>query len=565
MARMPLRFALLLIAIFVAPAACHHASGAGGPARASAAPSLVRAESMFQALHVVKDRIAVTNGRGVGADTDGTSIAELHRHYEATRVPLEALLARIDSAALAPEDQHAYGAMRTALAGGLLSDADEAEPGPTQAPPVCDYDASALARGDSAYERLERRMYSCYTRAVQHVVFEGKTLDRLTALGMLAQMDDREQRRRLFSAIDTIWRSVNGDDGAHSPYREFVKLSAARWRANGSPVDAEARVLRIDPAEMEKWLESVLEAWRVSTPNEMIEPWDYHYQGGAASRALSARIPLDDLGTLNAHYFRDLGADLVALHVHYDLTPRVGKTPVAFTDFGARPHLVNGVWLPGEPWVFATYRVGGLDNLDELLHETGHAVHISAIHQRPAFLDWPDNDALTEGLGDVAALECYEPRWQMHYLGDSVSTALGLRARYSGIVMDIAWSLFEVRMHRDPTQDPNTVWSDLTSHYLHITPHPEFSWWAMRGQLIDAPGYMANYAIGSIIIADIRARVKQQHGDFTTGDPTWYAYMSEHIYRYGLSRSSADVITDFLGRPISADAILMDMRRMAGR
>ncbi|MEO6209083.1 MAG: hypothetical protein ABIQ10_03045, partial [Gemmatimonadaceae bacterium] len=87
----------------------------------------------------------------------------------------------------------------------------------------------------------------------------------------------------------------------------------------------------------------------------------------------------------------------------------------------------------------------------------------------------------------------------------------------------------------------------------------------MRGQLIDAPGYMANYAIGSIIIADIRARVKQQHGDFTTGDPTWYAYMSEHIYRYGLSRSSADVITDFLGRPISADAILTDMRRMAGR
>ena len=131
--------------------------------------------------------------------------------------------------------------------------------------------------------------------------------------------------------------------------------------------------------------------------------------------------------------------------------------------------------------------------------------------------------------------------------------------------MDIAWSLFEVRMHRDPSADPNKVWADLTSHYLHITPHPEFSWWAMRGQLIDSPGYMANYAIGSIIIADIRARVKEQHGDFTTGDPTWYAYMTEHIYKFGLSRSSADVITEFLGRPISANAILVDMKRMAGR
>ena len=170
---------------------------------------------------------------------------------------------------------------------------------------------------------------------------------------------------------------------------------------------------------------------------------------------------------------------------------------------------------------------------NELLHETGHAVHIAAIHQRPAFLDWPDNDALTEGLGDVAALEVYEPRWQMHYLGDSVPTSLGLRGRYGGIVLDIAWSLFEVRMHRDPGADPNTVWGDITSHYLHITPHPELSWWAMRGQLIDAPGYMANYAIGSIIIADIRARVRQLHGDFTTGDPTWYAFMTDHIYRFG--------------------------------
>jgi len=150
----------------------------------------------------------------------------------------------------------------------------------------------------------------------------------------------------------------------------------------------------------------------------------------------------------------------------------------------------------------------------------------------------------------------------MHYLSDSVPTPVGLRGRYAGIVLDIAWSLFEVRMHRDPEADPNTVWGDITSRYLHITPHPELSWWAMRGQLIDSPGYMANYAIGSIIIADIRARVRQLHGDFTTGDPAWYGFMTDHIYRFGLSRSSADVITEFLGRPISANAILADMRRM---
>ncbi|MEP7065180.1 MAG: hypothetical protein ABI889_04035 [Gemmatimonadota bacterium] len=550
----------IALPFLVALGACHRAA-VSAPARAPLAR--VAAESMFQALHRVRDRIAVTSGRGVDADTDGTSLVELRRRFARIREPLAGALASADSASLGAEDRRALSVMRAALEGPLRPDAD-ATVSRAAATPACDYDPVALAQGDAAYERLRARIYACYTRAVQHVQFEGKTLDRLTAIGMLARMGDREQRHRLFLAIDTIWRSMNGDDGAKSPYRQFVKLSAERWRSDGSPVDAEARVLRIDPAQMESWLVQVLDAWRASTPDAMIEPWDWHYQAGAASRALSDRIPLDDLTVLNARYFRDLGADVAVLHVHYDLAPRVGKTPVAFTDFGDRPHVVHGAWQPGEPWVFATYRVGGLDNLDELLHESGHAVHISAIHQRPAFLDWPDNDALTEGLGDVAALEVYEPRWQMHYVGDSVPTSLALRGRYGGIVLDIAWSLFEVRMHRDPNADPNKVWGDITGHYLHITPHPELSWWAMRGQLIDAPGYMANYAIGSIIIADIRSRVRELHGDFTTGDPTWYAFMTDHIYRFGLSRSSAGVIADFLGRRIGVDAILADMRRMRG-
>ena len=526
------------------------------------APAIAPAESMYAELRAVKDRIGVTTARGAAADLDGESLADQRRRYETVRAVVDSALTAVDSVALPAEDQRALGVMRATLHGELGARPEADVSLGADSAPACDYDAAAMARGDSAYERLHDRIYACYGRAVQRVQFEGATLDRLTSLGMLAKMNDRERRHRLFLAIDTIWRSMNGDDGPSSPYRQYVKLSAARWSANGSPVDASARALRIDPAQMERWLISVLDAWRTSTPDSMIEPWDWHYAAGAASRALDARIPLDSLAAFNAHYYHDLGADISALRVHYDLTPRVGKTPVAFTDFGARRRVVNGVLHPTEPWVFATYRVGGLDNLDELLHETGHAVHIAAIRGRPAYLTWPDNDALAEGLGEIAALEVYEPRWQMKYLEDSVQTPVGLRARYGGIVLDIAWSLFEVRMHRDPNADPNRVWADITSHYLHIVPHPELSWWAMRGQLVDEPGYMANYAIGAIIIADLRARVQQLHGSFTTGDGTWYVFMSEHIYRFGLARSSADVITDFLGRPIGVGAILADMRRM---
>ncbi|MGE5687838.1 MAG: hypothetical protein ACM34D_10085, partial [Gemmatimonadota bacterium] len=279
-------------------------------------------------------------------------------------------------------------------------------------------------------------------------------------------------------------------------------------------------------------------------------------------RVLSPRIPRGRLDSLNAQVFRSLGADPARLHVHYDLAPREGKTPVAYTTFGARARRVGGAWTPAEPWVFATYATGGLDNLNELLHETGHAVHIAAVRTRPAFLDWPDSDPFSEALGDFVALDVYEPAWQWRWLGDSVPVADGLRARYAGIVLDVAWALFEARLERDPAADPNGAWTAITRDYLRIRPHPELSWWAMRGQLVDSPGYMMNYAAGAILIAAIRARTRELHGPFVTGDSTWYAWVAPRLYRFGLERSSRRVITEFLGGPLTPAAILEDMGRM---
>jgi oligoendopeptidase F len=223
----------------------------------------------------------------------------------------------------------------------------------------------------------------------------------------------------------------------------------------------------------------------------------------------------------------------------------------------------NGAVVPGEAWIFATYRAGGIDNLVELLHETGHAVHILAIRTRPAFADWPDSDTFTEALGDLIALEAYEPAWQQRYLGASAPLADSLRAKYASIVLDVAWALFEVRMHRDPLADPNAVWSAITHDYLHVVPHPELSWWAMRGQLVDSPGYMMNYALGAIVVADLRARCRELRGPFSAPDAGTYAWLSERLYRFGLERTSRAVVEDFLGRPVSPAALLEDLRRMS--
>jgi Zn-dependent M32 family carboxypeptidase len=126
----------------------------------------------------------------------------------------------------------------------------------------------------------------------------------------------------------------------------------------------------------------------------------------------------------------------------------------------------------------------------------------------------------------------------------------------------VAWSLLELRMLRDPAADPNQVWTRLTRDYLGIRPHPELSWWAMRGQLVDSPGYMMNYAVGAILIAALRARTVEVHGPFVTGDGTWYPWVSRRLFRFGLERPTREVIEEFLGEPVTPAALLADMRRM---
>ena len=206
---------------------------------------------------------------------------------------------------------------------------------------------------------------------------------------------------------------------------------------------------------------------------------------------------------------------------------------------------------------------GGLGELTELVHETGHAIHIAALRTRPAFADWPASDALTEALAELVALDVAEPAWQARWLpgAPAVPVAESLRCRYAGVVLDAAWALFEIRLHADPARRPNDVWTEITATYLGIAPHPEWSWWAIRGQLVQEPGYMANYAIGAVLVADLRAAIRAVRGDWIDGDPGWYGWVRDHVYRFGLGRAPADVLRGVLGRPPAVDALRAEVAR----
>jgi len=517
--------------------------------RSGAAPvPLPEVEQSYLSWRHAADRVQLLAALGAGTTPDGVPDSTARRLEQAGRAAFSRLLAA--AAPRTSPDSAALRQMRSVWEVARAADPEDAPlatcpPGGTAGSAPPDLDLEQLAAGTMA----------CYQDAANRIVVDGDTLNRLAILGLLPQEPDRARRQRLFLALEPVWRSVNGSNTPDSPYRALLRQHTAAWGDSLSPVEAKAQVYGITTNQFEAWLEEALTRFRQLLPDTLVEPWDWYYQSGEASRRLSPALPdIAALARVNATYFAAIGASPTALGVHYDLAARPGKYPVAYTTFGGR--------RPVEPWVFASYLGGGFDNLSELLHETGHAIHIAAIRTRPAFLDWPDNDTFTEALADVPALAIYEPAWQLRFLGDSVPLAAGLRARYAGIAFDMTWSLFELRLYREPTLDPNRLWSDLAERFLGIRRHEEWSWWAMRGQLIDAPGYLLNYALGAFIAADIRARLNGQEDGFVRGDSRLYRRLTEALYQPGRGEPSRQVLERFLGRPISPDALLADLARI---
>ncbi len=530
--------------------------GAGRMVAAQAAPTvspMVRLESAYLELRDLRDQLSVTRSQGAVISPRGIPLDSLVTRAERARDRVLVLVDRASGPGLSVGDSAALGHLRRQLVG--LGRATGARELAASGPVDCQEPYPAALRAVSL-DSLTDRTFACYGAAARRILVDGDTLDRLSILGLLGRTDGAEQRRRLFLALEPVWRSVNGDDGDASPYRAMVRGRVTEWGGGLTPMARRARSLGVPADTLELWLVAVLDAWRASMPDTMLEPWDVYHLMGAMSRTLSGKVPLDSLVPLTNRYYRALGADPVKLRVHYDLVPRPGKYPVSFTDFGGRK--------PIEPWIFTSYRIGGIDNLGELLHEVGHAVHIAAIRTRPAYADWPDSDTFTEAIADLAALDMYEPAWQRMLLGAAAPLDASLRAKYFGIVMDVAWSLFEIRAHRSPEISPNRIWTDITSRYLRIRPHPEWSWWAMRGQLVNSPSYMLNYAFGAILIADIRTRLISARGSSLTGDTGWYPWVSSRLYRFGHERPARLVVQDFLGRPVTVLALLADLGRIGG-
>ena len=407
--------------------------------------------------------------------------------------------------------------------------------------------------------KLRDALYSCFDEIGNNIQFEGKHLTRVSALDLLSTLDEESRRKTLFLAFQPLWVSINGQNEPQSPYRQLIRNAAGKVAKERNSFEAAARALGVTPSEVEQWLEQVLDAWRRISGDQTIEPWNYFYVNGQANRTLGGSVSRDSLLPITERYYRDLGADLKQLGVLYDLDPRPGKAPLAYMDFVTLGRQVDGGWRPTIARISANYSNGGLSELNEFIHENGHAVHGMALRTRPAYMDL--GDALfAEAFADVTSWDVYDPKWQEKYLGRAAPESVSLRAQYSSVVLDCAWALFEIRLLQNPDADPNAVWTEITSRYLHFFPHPEWSWWALRVQLTN-PGYMVNYGLGAVLTADLRQHTVESIGPFHRGNSRWYAWLSANLLRFGNEQDTSELVKSFLGRPVSSEALIHDITR----
>ncbi|MEO7663679.1 MAG: hypothetical protein ABIV26_01020, partial [Candidatus Limnocylindrales bacterium] len=515
-------------------------------------PAFESLESAYRALLEAWGEWMVVHHRGAPLYPGGPHEAAVAAALVDARRSLGVALEGIDRATVATADGAALDNIRSSL--------PELDAWASPLDGIAPHGAPEAASEEPDVAALRRATFDAWGAAMAGLPVAGELLDRLTVSARLAREPDAERRRALFLALRPGWEALHGDGGPSSPYRRLVRSSAARWAREGSPIDANAAALGMDPATVEQTMRRLLAAYRaVALGDELVEPWDYRFVTGGLARRLDDALPVDRLRLVNDAHLRSIGADPDALRIRYNIVPRPGRPviPTAFTVTEDVGRLERGTWVPATPWIFATYAEGGLGNLEELLHESGHALHYAALRSRPAHFAWPaDQAAFVEAVADVVGWTTHEPAFLRDQLGAAVSVRESVVARFGAVALDAAWTLFEIELHRRPSRSPNEAWAEISERDLGVVGHPEWAWWAHRGQLIDGPGYLSSYALGAVMVAAVRARIRAMRGDWSTGDLGWYAFVSERLLRFAGARTPASILGEFLEGPLTAGPLL---------
>jgi hypothetical protein len=245
------------------------AAGVRTVAQQSAAESVAATENIYADVLDAYGAFSTIDS-GLMKSYDGKDRKVWKRIYAAKRNALVTHLAKPPAEGLSKSDARAVVLMRASLS-------DFPEDASTLSPKSKCQNAQ---NRDLGYDALRASLYSCFDELANNLEFEGRTVNRVSAFSLLEQIKEPERRKKLFLAFNPLWQAVNGPivngkSQTDSPYRRMIKMAANDAAKNKSAVVAAAESIGVQPADVEIWLEQILETWREVTGDAPIEPWDY--------------------------------------------------------------------------------------------------------------------------------------------------------------------------------------------------------------------------------------------------------------------------------------------------
>ena len=204
-----------------------------------------------------------------------------------------------------------------------------------------------------------------------------------------------------------------------------------------------------------------------------------------------------------------------------------------------------------------------------MLHELGHAVHDKYIDpDLPFLLRQEAHIFTTEAIAMMFGRLSKDPEWLQDAVGvrDEDKTRItsdlqkNLRlsqlifARWSQVMMN-----FERGLYRDPDQNLNQLWWDLTATYqLLATPDDaDFPCWAAKNHLVSAPVYYHNYLLGEVLASQFANHIKQhvlssEDRGLFHGHPAVGSYLKDSVFHPGARYRWDDMIERATGEPLTA-------------
>jgi len=299
-----------------------------------------------------------------------------------------------------------------------------------------------------------------------------------------------------------------------------------------------------------------------------LQPWHYHnpfFQEcpevfAADLAAIYAGVDVLDVAR---RYFASVGFDVSEILARSDLFERPGKNPHAFCTHIDRQ---------GDVRVFANVRSDEYW-MGTLLHELGHAVYDQGLPaELPYVLRMPAHTLTTEAVAMLFGRLSKSAPWMHEWAGLPAARVAGIEAecrqmlQFEQLVFS-RWAQvmvrFERALYRDPDQDLDTLWWDLTERYQGLR-RPEGRQapdWAAKYHLAMVPVYYHNYALGEWMASQLHETIVRDvlHADDAekitySGSAAVGAYLRQRVFAPGAELEWDELVAFATGRPLGPEA-----------